>query len=236
MGILQSSVRARVGPPVIVGYSNGISPLGSFSEAQVGRAYSSSPSVNGGLLPLTYSFVAGTVPSGLSINTGTGVISGTPTGANGQSYTGTTFGVTVRVTDAANRSNDYFYNIFVYQAPALGFDPSIPRTYASQNSASHGILIQPLPQVTPRNNSADLSPGTWYGPIVTGYHSGFLGANQYEAFAYIQSGFTGGTGTYNQWLNLGTQYNWYSSVLGQLIIELRPVGGATIGGTTFSFQ
>lgn len=48
----------------------------------------------GGLLPYVFSIAAGALPAGLSLNAGTGVVSGTPTLAETQS------GITIRCTDA----------------------------------------------------------------------------------------------------------------------------------------
>jgi hypothetical protein len=53
----------------------------------VGVAYSETVSVNGGTSPYTYSVLSGSLPAGLSLNTGTGVISGTPTTAGTSTFT-----------------------------------------------------------------------------------------------------------------------------------------------------
>lgn len=46
---------------------------------QVGKAFSAAPTTTGGTPPLTWSVASGTLPAGLSLNTSTGEISGTPT-------------------------------------------------------------------------------------------------------------------------------------------------------------
>ncbi|KQP43919.1 S-layer family protein [Pseudorhodoferax sp. Leaf274] len=63
------------------------------TSATVGTAYSFTPVASGGVTPRTFSLVAGTLPAGLSFNTGTGAITGTPTSA------GTASGLSIRVTD-----------------------------------------------------------------------------------------------------------------------------------------
>ena len=50
----------------------------SLSPAQVGVAYSVTLAASGGVAPLTWSVSAGILPTGLSLNASTGVISGTP--------------------------------------------------------------------------------------------------------------------------------------------------------------
>jgi Putative Ig domain len=59
-------------------------PTGSGT---VGSAYSSSAVVTGGTGPYTYSVYSGALPSGLTLNTTTGAITGTPTKAGTYSFT-----------------------------------------------------------------------------------------------------------------------------------------------------
>jgi len=61
-----------------------------------GTAYNQPLALTGGLAPFTYSISAGSLPAGLSINAGTGAITGTPTGPNG------TASFTVKVADSSN--------------------------------------------------------------------------------------------------------------------------------------
>jgi hypothetical protein len=64
---------------------------GSLGSARLGKAYSATLSVSGGAAPYQFSISAGQLPPGLSLNSSTGAISGTPT-ARGR------FQFTVRVT------------------------------------------------------------------------------------------------------------------------------------------
>ena len=64
---------------------------------QVGQPYVSSMVAAGGTPPYSYSITAGSLPSGLTLNSSTGAISGTPTAAG-------TFSYTCRVTDSASTS------------------------------------------------------------------------------------------------------------------------------------
>ncbi|MHC4714723.1 MAG: Ig domain-containing protein, partial [Planctomycetota bacterium] len=56
-------------------------------------AYSETLAATGGVTPYSWSIVSGSLPTGLSLNSGTGEISGTPT-------TGGTSNFTVRATDS----------------------------------------------------------------------------------------------------------------------------------------
>src|SRR5439155_15908379 len=53
----------------------------------VGTAYSQTVASSGGTAPLTWSVSAGALPAGLSLNTGTGAITGTPSAAGSPSFT-----------------------------------------------------------------------------------------------------------------------------------------------------
>jgi len=82
---LDTNTIVNSGPAVV----NGPPPLVSLTcpagAAQVGVAYSSLLGATGGTPPYAYSFT-GSLPAGLTLNTSTGAISGTPTGAGTTSF------------------------------------------------------------------------------------------------------------------------------------------------------
>ncbi|MCC7599482.1 putative Ig domain-containing protein, partial [Janthinobacterium sp. FW305-129] len=68
--------------------------------AAVGTAYSQTVTAANGTGPYTYAISAGALPAGLSLNTATGVLSGTPTA-------GGVFNFTVRATDSSTGDGPY---------------------------------------------------------------------------------------------------------------------------------
>jgi large repetitive protein len=67
----------------------------SLQSATIGVAYSQSIGVTGGAGALTYSISTGSLPAGLTLNSSTGAITGTPSGSGG------TAKFTVKVTDSS---------------------------------------------------------------------------------------------------------------------------------------
>ena len=67
----------------------------SWGSLSVGAAVNASPTLAGGTSPYTYNVETGSVPSGLTINSTSGVISGTPLGSGSGSFS-------VKVTDSAS--------------------------------------------------------------------------------------------------------------------------------------
>lgn len=85
----------------------------------VGQAFTSStPAVSGGTAPITFS--ASSLPAGLSVNSSTGVVSGTPSAASAAT------GYTITATDANGATVDLTLNITVNAAPTVGINYTSP--------------------------------------------------------------------------------------------------------------
>jgi CSLREA domain-containing protein len=82
----------------------------------VGVAYSQTLNANGGMAPYTYSISAGALPAGLTLNSTTGVISGTATAA-------ATFNFTVTAKDSNNFTAAQAYS-FTIAAPTITLTPT----------------------------------------------------------------------------------------------------------------
>jgi hypothetical protein len=72
--------------PVPLGISTTLLPNGNANSS---TAYSTTISAYGGVQPYTWSITSGSLPTGLSLNSSSGVISGTPTVAGAYSFTAT---------------------------------------------------------------------------------------------------------------------------------------------------
>lgn len=108
---VDSSVPARTGSMPFTLVVNGqlAFSITSLPDAAVNVPYSATASVSGGNAPYTWSIISGGPPPGLSLNSATGVISGTPTTAGG-------YGLGLKVTDSSNpqQTAKFFSGINVY--------------------------------------------------------------------------------------------------------------------------
>ena len=116
-----ATVTITVSPPSI-----SLSPT-TLSNGTVGTSYSATLTASGGTAPYTYTITAGSLPAGLSLNTGTGAISGTPS-ASGASN------LTVTATDANSATGSQAYTLTIdAQAPVAG---AVSATVAANSSVN----------------------------------------------------------------------------------------------------
>ncbi len=123
------------GGPLVIATS---SPL---PAAAVGTAYSTTLVAGGGAPPYRWSLSAGSLPSGLSLASTTGVLSGTPTAAG-------TFNFTVRVTDsaqpAASATKAFTMTVEPPVTSGLSFC-CLADTVAPATQQAFSLLSQPYP-------------------------------------------------------------------------------------------
>jgi hypothetical protein len=104
------------------------------ASATVGVAYSFTPTASGGTAPYTYSLPSGTLPAGLSLNTSTGAITGTPTTAQ------TSTGLVLKVTDNVGATGQLSaFTITVANASGTAVTPATWR--AALAAASPGTTL-----------------------------------------------------------------------------------------------
>ncbi|MEW6130141.1 MAG: putative Ig domain-containing protein [Acidobacteriota bacterium] len=137
----------------VIGASNppSITSLSSY-DATVGASFNQQLAATGGQTPYTWSIVSGSLPAGLSLNTTTGLIAGTPSAIGGATFT-------AQVTDAASRTAQKQITINVR---AVGLDI----TTASFPTATTGVSFNaPL---TATGGAAPYSWGIASGSVPTG--------------------------------------------------------------------
>jgi hypothetical protein len=134
-------------PPTNTAQSNTLAiTTTSLAAGTVGAAYSSPVAASGGSTPYTYS--ATSLPGGLSINSATGTITGTP----GQSSVGTA-SVTIKVTDSTSPSpQSATSNLSIKISPA--------KLAVTTTSLPGGAIGSPYPSTT-LQASGGVTPYTW---------------------------------------------------------------------------
>ncbi len=175
------TISAAVAPTITTTALSGTVSIGS----QYSQVINASGSV-----PITWSVNSGTLPTGLSLNTASGVISGTPTAAGSYSFT-------IRATNDAGFSNQAFTGSVVGAAPAITTTTlnTIYRSMAfSQTLAATGtptswaVVSGALPTGLSLNTSTGVISGT---ATVTGSYSAIVRAtNSYGTNDKTYSGTT----------------------------------------------
>ncbi len=109
-----------------------LSPVaGSLTAGQVSTAYTQSVTASGGTGPYTYAVTSGALPAGLTLNTNTGDISGTPTTAGTANFT-------ITATDANNDTGSAAYSLLINAAPAtITLSPAAGSLTAGQVSTAY---------------------------------------------------------------------------------------------------
>lgn len=110
----------------------------SLADGVVGVPYSQPVAVTGGTGARAFSTSAGTLPSGLSLNATTGVISGTPTGAPGISN------FTIAVADSASPPQNDFQALSIQiSMAATGRNDSIATATPLPGNGTYSASISP---------------------------------------------------------------------------------------------
>lgn len=173
---------------VAVIVNSGITFAQVFARGEVGIAYSSGISASGGTAPYSWAVTSGSLPTGLSINSSTGVVSGTPS-ADG------TFNFTLTATDAATNTQDFPTSITI--AAAVSLTGSMPDgvvgiAYSSAPALAGGVgpySFAITSGAIPTGCSFSATSGTVYGTCTA--------AGTYT-FDITVTDFLGGTDTSSQ--------------------------------------
>jgi hypothetical protein len=148
-----------------------VSPT-TLPDTTLNVAYSQTVVATNGTGTKTFSISAGSLPTGLSLNAGTGVISGTPTVANSYNFT-------VRATDSVGATTDQAYTVVI--------NPAITISPATLPASTQGVNY---------NQTVTASNGT--GTKTFSVSSGTLPAGvTLNATTGVLSGTSTAAGTYN---------------------------------------
>ena len=144
---------------------------GALPGGTVGTAYSQTISASAGGSPYSYAVTSGTLPAGLSLDTSTGALTGTPTTDGSYSFT-----ITATDTYGAVGSESFSLSVDPVAAPSLVFTPSggaLPAAMAGEDysqaisaSGGSGSLLYSLDSGTmPQGMILNVSTGALSGPL-----------------------------------------------------------------------
>lgn len=132
--------RAHVAATVTVSAQTSLAIVTSgLAAADASTPYTASLSATGGIAPYQWSLATGTLPSGIQLQSASGVIAGTTTRTGSYPFT-------VEVTDSSGQSATLALNLTVSAISVNGFDgpAELPRTYiqtAMSNTPALGSMI-----------------------------------------------------------------------------------------------
>lgn len=122
-------------PLSITAYTAPAITIGALSDGYTSTAYGQTLDATGGKTPYTWSIITGTLPSGLTLNAGTGAISGTPSAAGISTFT-------AQVKDANNSTTAKTFSITVNAALSVTtqvlHDPYVGIAYSEVLTATGG--------------------------------------------------------------------------------------------------
>jgi hypothetical protein len=116
-------------------------PPSTLPDAVQGFPYTQAVAAVGGTAPYTWSVSSGALPTGLSLDPNTGIISGTPTGARSSTFT-------IEATDSTSPTPQD-----TTETLSLTVDPAAPLSVSTS-------ALDPATQGTPYTESLDPSGGT----------------------------------------------------------------------------
>ena len=116
-----ATVAITVSPPTL-----SVTPT-TLPNGTQGSAYSQTLSASGGTVPYSYAITAGALPAGLTLNTSTGVISGTPSASG-------TANLTITATDANSATGSRAYGLLINGLPPVA--GAVSATVAANSSAN----------------------------------------------------------------------------------------------------
>jgi putative Ig domain-containing protein/VCBS repeat protein/Kelch motif protein len=123
----------------------------SFADAYTGQAYSATAAGTGGKLPYTWTVTAGALPAGLTLNAGSGAISGSPSG--------TTQTFTLTLADANGVLASQPFTLAVFNQPAITTPSPLPDGYASSAYALTFAATGGKAPLTWQQTAGTLPPG-----------------------------------------------------------------------------
>ncbi len=141
----------------------------SLTFGMTGVAYSQALSATGGLAPYTWSISSGTLPAGLTLNTSSGAISGTPTTAGTSTFT-----VQVKDANLTAASKSLTVTITANQPPVASNDSYSTTQNTALTLAAPGVL----------GNDTDPEGATLTAQLVTGPSHGTITLNSDGSFTY----------------------------------------------------
>jgi hypothetical protein len=172
-----------------------VTTTGTNLNSTVGAAYNVTLTVSGGIAPYTWAIASGSLPSCLTLNSGTGAITGTITAACAGNYT-----VTFSASDSGspNKLTAQATLNFTISAPVVTFSPTLPQgavgTAYSGSVAASGVVGTTTYSIASGTLPPDLTLNTATGAVTGTPKAADVGTATFKVKVLDQFGDTATSG------------------------------------------
>jgi uncharacterized protein YhjY with autotransporter beta-barrel domain len=201
-----------------------ITVSGTLPSPTLNTAYSQSVSASGGASPYTYSILTGALPTGITLNSSTGLVSGTTTVAGSYAFT-------IKATDNNGFTGQQAYN-WTVAAPTLAMTPASSAGLTGTGGTAYSQAFAASGGVGPYTYVLTVTSGSL--PTGLAFSGNTLSGTPTSTGSVsftVKATDTGSSGTGSPF-SVTNSFTLAVSAPAPTVSAVNPVNGSTVGGTS----